>query len=96
MNVLTTSEVVNQQNWCNEPTLQVILPNICEQITGKPLPAELVQIIWREIEEGRVTRKLAEEYRRRVMKDRKPDESDDFYQGVGSSGSASHEFSDSI
>jgi hypothetical protein len=65
--VLTTSDVPWQRR---EPILYNLLPLVCQSLTGKYLPAELVAYI---IDLGTLglSREMAEVHRRLLMKDRK-------------------------
>ncbi|KAL0961441.1 hypothetical protein HGRIS_006386 [Hohenbuehelia grisea] len=68
--VLTTSDIPPQYCGTNVPTLHAILPRICQQITGKVLPPELVDLIINSRDLG-LTREMAERHRRAFMEDRK-------------------------
>ncbi|KAJ6560157.1 hypothetical protein B0H19DRAFT_109647 [Mycena capillaripes] len=67
--VLTTADVSLQMRGTNFRTLRVLLPFICEQLTGRRLPAELVQCVLDAGNWG-FSREEAERHRRRLMKDR--------------------------
>jgi hypothetical protein len=82
--VLTTADVPYQARGCNFATLHSVLPMVCQRLTNKPLPAELVELI---INAGHdpidmvefadrngalgMSWKAAEERRRAVMADRR-------------------------
>ncbi|KAF9064501.1 hypothetical protein BDP27DRAFT_1425790 [Rhodocollybia butyracea] len=72
MNVLTTSEVPMQMRKCNEPTMRALISAISASLVGGiPLPRELIDIIWKYVSEGTLTREDAEIYRLKLMGDRK-------------------------
>ncbi|KAJ3710145.1 hypothetical protein C8R42DRAFT_381127 [Lentinula raphanica] len=71
MNVLTTSEVPNQMRKANEPTIRALLPTISVKLTGKEMPPELVDIIWKHAFAETFSREEAEKHRLELMKDRK-------------------------
>ncbi|KAF9062786.1 hypothetical protein BDP27DRAFT_1406090 [Rhodocollybia butyracea] len=68
MNVLTTSEVPMQMRKCNKPTMFTLISKISTRLTGgTALPPELLDIIWRYISEGTLTREEAEMHRLMLM-----------------------------
>ncbi|KAJ6594273.1 hypothetical protein B0H19DRAFT_1246959 [Mycena capillaripes] len=67
--VLTTADVPSQVRMTNIRTLRFLLPFICQRITGKNLPAELVQLIL-DRENWGFSREEAERHRQSLMKDR--------------------------
>ncbi|KAJ3984363.1 hypothetical protein F5890DRAFT_49768 [Lentinula detonsa] len=71
MNVLTTSEVPNQMQKTNGPTIRALIPTISAKLTGREFPPELVEIIWKYASAGTLTREEAEGYRLELMSDRK-------------------------
>ncbi|KAJ3823219.1 hypothetical protein F5880DRAFT_561241 [Lentinula raphanica] len=71
MNVLTTSEVPNQMRKANESTIRALLPTISVKLTGKEMPPELVDIIWKHAFAETFSREEAEKHRLELMKDRK-------------------------
>ncbi|KAL0961447.1 hypothetical protein HGRIS_006392 [Hohenbuehelia grisea] len=74
--VLTTSDIPPQQRATNLPTLHVLLPWVCQQITGKRLPPNLVDLISSSGALG-LTREMAEYHRHAFMEDRKIKVSDE-------------------
>jgi hypothetical protein len=67
--VLTTADVPLQMRGTNFRTLRVLLPFVCEQLTGQRLPSELVQWIL-DVGYWGFSREEAERHRRCLMKDR--------------------------
>ena len=81
--VLTTADVPYQARGCNFPTLHLVLPDVCERLIGKRLPAEIVDWIIDADDDGRfperggslgMSWKAAEETRRAAMSDRRAKE----------------------
>lgn len=70
MHVLSTADVPDQRRRTNIPTLRVLLPIICERLTGKHLPPELVEFIV-SADLGGITREMAEKHRLEFMEDRR-------------------------
>lgn len=70
MHVLSTADVPDQRRRTNIPTLRVLLPIICERLTGKHLPPELVEYIV-SADLGGITREMAEKHRLEFMEDRR-------------------------
>ncbi|KAF9496453.1 hypothetical protein BDN71DRAFT_1446160 [Pleurotus eryngii] len=70
MHVLSTTDVPDQRRQTNIPTLRVLLPIICERLTGKHLPPELVEFIV-SADLGGITREMAEKHRLEFMEDRR-------------------------
>ncbi|KAF9064498.1 hypothetical protein BDP27DRAFT_1333464 [Rhodocollybia butyracea] len=60
INVLTTSEIPMQMRKCNEPTMRALISVI-----------SLIDIIWKYVSEGTLSREDAEMYRLTLMRDRK-------------------------
>ncbi|KAJ7872308.1 hypothetical protein B0H14DRAFT_3438991 [Mycena olivaceomarginata] len=67
--VLTTADVPLQMRGTNFRTLRVLLPFVCEQLTGQRLPPELVEWIL-DVGYWGFSREEAERHRRCLMKDR--------------------------
>jgi len=68
LSVLTTADVPFQKR--GDSTLHVLLPKACFRLTGKNLPAELVNHIIVSDNLG-LSRELAEHHRRQLMQERK-------------------------
>lgn len=69
VSVLTTSDIPSQARACNFPTLHFLLPVVCQRLTGRHLPRELVDLILASGNFG-ITREEAEGRRRGVMEER--------------------------